>query len=57
MTVTPEPNLDRLNRRTWTLWALAFSVIIALTIAVPVLYLPALAIVSAYGLRGTRMAG
>ena len=42
MIATPEPNLERLNRRTWALWAMAFSVIVALTIAVPILYLPGL---------------
>jgi signal transduction histidine kinase len=42
MSPNPEPNMERLNRRAWSLWVLAFAVIIALTATVPVLYLPML---------------
>jgi signal transduction histidine kinase len=46
MAPNPPPNMDRLNRRAWSLWALAFAVILALTAAVPVLYLPMLDLVA-----------
>ncbi|MBI1796036.1 MAG: GAF domain-containing sensor histidine kinase [Candidatus Eisenbacteria bacterium] len=36
------PNLERLNRRAWSLWALMFAVVLALTATVPALYLPML---------------
>ena len=36
------PDLERINRRTWSLWMLTFAVILALTAAVPTLYLPML---------------
>src|SRR5262245_10275021 len=41
----PAPNLDRINRRAWSLWALTFAVILALTATVPVLDLPLLELV------------
>jgi signal transduction histidine kinase len=43
--VTPAPTLERINRRAWSLWALAFAVILALTATVPVLYVPLLELV------------
>ena len=43
------PDLERLNRRAWTLWMLAFAVILALTVAVPTLYLPLLQLLGADG--------
>ena len=38
----PDPTYssDKLNRRAWYLWALTFMVVIALTAAVPLLYVP-----------------
>jgi signal transduction histidine kinase len=47
MSPNPEPNMDRLNRRAWSLWVLAFAVIFALTATVPVLYLPMLQMLGA----------
>src|SRR5262245_2683446 len=41
----PAPNLDRINRRAWSLWVMTFAVILALTVTVPVLYLPLLELV------------
>ena len=41
------PNLERLNRRAWTLWMLAFAVILALTAAIPTLYMPLLQLLGA----------
>ena len=38
---------DSINRRAWLLWALTFVVVIALTAAVPLLYLPLLNLVRA----------
>lgn len=40
---TPPPNLERINRRSWSLWVLAFAVLLALAATVPVLYVPMLA--------------
>jgi signal transduction histidine kinase len=34
--------MERLNRRAWSLWVLAFAIILALTATVPLLYLPVL---------------
>jgi signal transduction histidine kinase len=45
MSPNREPNMDRLNRRAWSLWGLAFAVIFALTLSVPILYLPMLQLV------------
>ena len=45
MTMSSAPNLKRIDRRVWTLWGLAFAVIIALTVTVPTLYLPVLDLV------------
>src|SRR5262245_1167370 len=45
MTLSSAPNLKRIDRRVWTLWGLAFAVIIALTVTVPTLYLPVLDLV------------
>ena len=47
MSNEPRRNLDRLNRRTWSLWVLAFSVILALTVTIPFLYVPLLQLVGA----------
>ena len=47
MSPNPEPNMERLNRRAWSLWVLAFAIILALTATVPVLYLPMLEMVGA----------
>jgi len=47
MPSTPTPNLDRLNRRAWSLWILAFAVILSLTAAIPTLYLPMLQLLGA----------
>jgi K+-sensing histidine kinase KdpD len=46
---TPEvaPSLERLNQRVWTLWMLAFAVILALTAAIPTLYMPLLQLLGA----------
>ena len=43
----PTPNLERLNRRVWSLWMMAFAVILAFTAAVPTLYLPMLQVLGA----------
>jgi signal transduction histidine kinase len=41
--MTPlQPNIERLNRRTWSLWVAAFALILSLTVAVPFLYIPML---------------
>jgi len=41
------PNLANLNRRAWSLWILAFAVILSLTAAIPTLYLPMLQLIGA----------
>ena len=43
----PTPNLERLNRRAWTLWMLAFAVMLALTATIPTLYMPLLQLLGA----------
>lgn len=43
----PTPSMDVLNRRVWSLWILAFVVILALTAAVPTLYVPMLQLLGA----------
>ena len=43
----PALNRDGLNRRAWSLWILAFAVIMALTAAVPTLYVPMLQMLGA----------
>jgi len=41
------PNMANLNRRAWSLWILAFAVILSLTAAIPTLYLPMLQLIGA----------
>ena len=36
----PQSSQDSINRRSWILWGLTFALVIALTAAVPLLYLP-----------------
>jgi signal transduction histidine kinase len=43
----PTPNMANLNRRAWSLWMMAFAVILSLTAAVPTLYLPMLQLLGA----------
>ena len=47
MTPDPVPNLEHLNRRVWSLWILAFAVILSLTASVPFLYVPMLQMLGA----------
>jgi signal transduction histidine kinase len=41
------PSMANLNRRAWSLWILAFAVILSLTAAIPTLYLPMLQLIGA----------
>ena len=47
MSSDPTPNMANLNRRAWSLWILAFAVILSLTAAIPTLYLPMLQLIAA----------
>ena len=47
MPVPPHPRGRDIDKRTWSLWVLAFSVILALTASIPILYLPMLQMLGA----------
>src|SRR5437773_1659996 len=46
MNASNRPSLARVDRHNWWLWAITFSVLIAMTVTIPVLYMPLLDISS-----------